>query len=102
MRSHQIQFAYLFASILYLYIPNVFQTPFQTAPLDLHTDAFYPSRQTEISHRLAAISNGDAERLVREVHSEHSERQTCIVGLDWGFALEDLVEIVRVSCLPTP
>jgi len=52
-------FAYLFFDILFIYIPNVFQTPFQTCPLDLHTDAFYPARASEINHRLVEIANGE-------------------------------------------
>ncbi|KAK5112496.1 hypothetical protein LTR62_004253 [Meristemomyces frigidus] len=89
-------FAYLFADILFLYIPNVFQTAFQTCPLDLHTDAFYPSRMSEVNGRLNLISNGGAQGLVRGVWEEHWERRTCIVGLDWGFALADLLEVTRV------
>lgn len=88
-------FAYLFYDVLFLYIPNVFQTEFQTCPLDLHTDAFYPSRMSEINARLNEISNGDAARLIQGVWDEHNERQTCIVGLDWSYALEDLIEIAQ-------
>lgn len=88
-------FAYLFYDVLFVYIPNVFQTEFQTCPLDLHTDAFYPSRISEINARLNDISNGEAARLVRDVWAQHGESKTCVVGLDWTFALEDLVEIVR-------
>jgi Fanconi-associated nuclease 1 len=89
-------FAYLFYDILFTYVPNVFQTPFQTCPLDLHTDAFYPSRLSEINHRLAQIGNGAAPALIQTVSAEHAERKTCVVGLDWTFALEDLLEIARV------
>ena len=32
--------------------PDVFRSPFQTAPLDLSTDAFYPSRRQIIENRL--------------------------------------------------
>ncbi|PYH87893.1 hypothetical protein BO71DRAFT_381801 [Aspergillus ellipticus CBS 707.79] len=88
-------FSYLFYDILFTYVPNVFQTPFQTCPLDLHTDAFYPTRASEINHRLVEITNGDAERIIREVHARESPKQTCAIGLDWSFELEDLVEIVR-------
>ena len=87
-------FAYLFYDILFIYIPNVFQTAYQTCPLDLHTDAFFPSRISEINHRLVEIANGDAERLIREVHSREHEKKTCIIGLNWDFKLEDLLEIV--------
>lgn len=88
-------FAYLFFDVLFLYIPNVFQTEFQTCPLDLHTDAFYPSRMSEVNARLNDISNGDAATLIQTVWDEHSERKTCVVGLDWSFAQEDLLEIAR-------
>ncbi|KAJ5576255.1 hypothetical protein N7535_003181 [Penicillium sp. DV-2018c] len=89
------QFGYLFYDILFTYVPNVFQTAFQTCPLDLHTDVFYPSRASEINHRLVEITNGEAERIIRDIHARHGAAQPCVVGLDWSFDLEDLVEIVR-------
>ena len=88
-------FGYLFHDVLFAYIPNVFQTPYQTCPLDLHTDAFYPSRLSEINSRLNEISNGDGVRILQEVYEREKERQTCVVGLNWGYAIEDLVEIVE-------
>ena len=88
-------FAYLFFDVLFTYVTNVFQTPYQTCPLDLHTDAFYPSRASEINHRLVEIANGDAETILRRVYEEHKEQQTCIVGLHWDFDIDDLTEIVR-------
>lgn len=88
-------FAYLVYDVLFLYIPNVFQTAYQTCPLDLHTDAFYPVRASEINHRLVEIANGEGERLVREVWDRERERRTSVVGLNWDFELEDLLELVR-------
>lgn len=88
-------FAYLFFDVLFTYIPNVFQTPYQTCPLDLHTDAFYPSRISEINARLNEISNGDAPSIMQRVYDDHHERRTCVVGLDWSFDIIDLVEIAR-------
>ena len=44
------------------------------------------------------ITNGESERLIRAVHGEQSPRQTCAIGLDWSFELDDLVQIVR--CFP--
>lgn len=88
-------FAYLFYDILFTYVPNVFQTAFQTCPLDLHTDAFYPSRASEINHRLVEIGNGEAERILQSVYDSESEKQTCVVGLDWSFSIEDLREVVQ-------
>lgn len=89
------QFGYLFYDILFTYVPNVFQTAFQTCPLDLHTDVFYPSRASEINHRLVEITNGDAERIIREVHERESAAQPCAIGIDWSFELDDLIEIVQ-------
>ncbi|KAF1932252.1 uncharacterized protein M421DRAFT_416972 [Didymella exigua CBS 183.55] len=88
-------FAYLFYDVLFTYVPNVFQTQYQTCPLDLHTDAFYPSRISEINARLNAISNGGAESIIRRVYAEHHEKRTCVVGLDWRYDVNDLYEIVR-------
>ncbi|KPM35495.1 hypothetical protein AK830_g11084 [Neonectria ditissima] len=87
-------FAYLFYDILFLYIPNVFQTAYQTCPLDLHTDAFFPARASEINHRLVEIANGEGGRLVREVWDRDNERRISVVGLNWDFDVEDLVELV--------
>jgi Fanconi-associated nuclease 1 len=86
-------FAYLFYDVLFTYVPNVFQTPFQTCPLDLHTDAFYPSRMSEINHLLARIENGEANDLIKKVWDDHNERKTCVVGLDWTYDIDDLLEI---------
>ncbi|KAJ5176512.1 uncharacterized protein N7482_002389 [Penicillium canariense] len=88
-------FGFLFYDILFTYVPNVFQTAFQTCPLDLHTDVFYPSRASEINHRLVEITNGDAERIIREIHERESAAQPCAIGIDWSFELDDLVEIVQ-------
>jgi len=89
-------FAYLFYDVLFTYIPNVFQTLYQACPLDLHTDAFYLSRASEINHRLVEIANGNAERLIREVDSRERQNKTCVIGLSWDFELDDLLQIV--SC----
>ncbi|KAJ5263669.1 hypothetical protein N7478_011274 [Penicillium angulare] len=88
-------FGYLFYDILFTYVPNVFQTPFQTCPLDLHTDVFYPSRASEINHRLVEITNGDAKRIIRDIHTREAAAQPCAIGIDWSFELDDLIEIVQ-------
>ena len=40
-------------------MPGVFQTQFQSGPLDLCTDAFYPSRRTLIEDLLARVKTAD-------------------------------------------
>jgi Fanconi-associated nuclease 1 len=88
-------FAYLFFDIMFIYIPNVFQTPYQTCPLDLHTDAFYASRISEINARLNEISNGGAPKVIQGVYDAHHERRTCVIGLDWTYDIADLIEIAE-------
>ncbi|KAL9624040.1 MAG: hypothetical protein Q9160_001793 [Pyrenula sp. 1 TL-2023] len=88
-------FGYLFYDVLFAYVPNVFQTEYQTCPLDLFTDAFYPSRISEINRRLVEISNGGAKRILTDVHSQHYEIRTCCVGIDWDFDLDDLLEVLE-------
>jgi fanconi-associated nuclease 1 len=88
-------FAYLFFDILFLYIPNVFQTAYQTCPLDLHTDAFYPTRASEINHRLVEIANGGAVKLIEELDKREREKRTCVVGLNWDYELQDLLELAE-------
>ncbi|KAF5875416.1 putative coiled-coil domain-containing protein mtmr15 protein [Botrytis fragariae] len=88
-------FAYLFFDILFLYIPNVFQTEYQTCPLDLHTESFYEARASEINHRIVEIENGMAPGIIREVWEREGERKTCVVGLRWDFERQDLEGIVE-------
>jgi Fanconi-associated nuclease 1 len=88
-------FAYLFFDVLFTYVPNVFQTSFQQCPLDLHTDAFYPTRLSEITRRLNDIANGDATLLIKQIYDAHHVKQTCVVGLDWSYDIDDLLEIAE-------
>lgn len=88
-------FGYLFYDVLFAYVPNVFQTEYQTCPLDLFTDAFYPPRASDINHRLVEISNGASAQILTKIHSQHYEARTCCVGLDWDYELRDLCEILE-------
>jgi Fanconi-associated nuclease 1 len=63
--------------------------------LDLHPEAFFPSRASEINHRLVEIENGRAPDIIRSVHARESEKRTCIIGLNWDFELNDLLEIAE-------
>lgn len=89
-------FGLLFYDILFAYVPNVFQTAYQTCPLDLHTDAFYGARVSEINRRLVEIGNGAATRLLKETWDREFERKTCVVGVRWEeYDVADLLEVVR-------
>ncbi|KAI1618095.1 hypothetical protein EDD37DRAFT_621768 [Exophiala viscosa] len=90
-------FGLLFYDILFFnpYIPNVFQTAYQTCPLDLHTDSFFSSRVPEILRRVNQICNDEAVEIASQVWDDHFERKTCIVGVRWdGFERDDLFELL--------
>ncbi|KAK7557355.1 hypothetical protein IWX92DRAFT_88949 [Phyllosticta citricarpa] len=73
-------FALLFHDVLFAYVPHVFQTPYQSAPLDLSSDAFFAARSSLVRHRLAEIENGGAEDIARGVWDSESERRTAVSG----------------------
>lgn len=92
-------FGLLFYDIMFdVYVPNVFQTAYQTCPLDLHSDAFYSARISEITSRINELADPSrAEALLRKTWNEHREQKTCVVGVRWeDYEFDDLLEIV--SC----
>ncbi|RMD39705.1 hypothetical protein DV735_g5428, partial [Chaetothyriales sp. CBS 134920] len=98
-RILRMLFGLLFCDVLFAYVPNVFQTAYQTCPLDLHTDAFYPARISQINDLVNQISNGQAEEIISRVWAQHYEQRTSIIGVRWDdYELADLVEIAR--CFP--
>lgn len=64
-------FGLLMWDVLFMDIPDVFQTAFQTAPLDLGTVVFYPTRQAAIEERLAQIRAGQAIALLQHCWQQH-------------------------------
>jgi Fanconi-associated nuclease 1 len=48
-------FGLLLWDVLFTPLPEVFRTPFQTAPLDLGSDAFYPARREALDARLQLV-----------------------------------------------
>ncbi|KAH8921403.1 hypothetical protein BT69DRAFT_1221552 [Atractiella rhizophila] len=89
-------FAMLFFDIIFEDIEGVFETSFQSAPLDLATDAFCITRAESISKRLAEIGRGEAAVILEEVDDREREKKTCCVGLHWDrYAKQDLLEVVQ-------
>lgn len=74
-------FGLLMWDILFLPIPEVFRTPFQTAPLDLGTVAFYPARADVIRSRLQEVRAGSAPACIRQCW-QSNHRQWCR-GVNW-------------------
>ncbi|GAA6045103.1 hypothetical protein NBRC10513_004905 [Rhodotorula toruloides] len=94
-------FALTFWDILFATVDGVFETPFQTAPLDLATDAFAIVRRPAITDRLASIAAGEAVKLLSETDDRERPLATFAVGTNWDkYSKEDLVEIVE--CIGGP
>ncbi|PJF16464.1 hypothetical protein PSACC_03710 [Paramicrosporidium saccamoebae] len=91
-RVYRMLFALCFWDILYGDTPDVFQTPYQTAPLDLSTDAFYRVRKTAIETRLTQIGEGAAPQLL--VDSYYPFYGCQALGVLWEeYPLDALLDI---------
>ncbi|KAG1792211.1 uncharacterized protein HD556DRAFT_1432715 [Suillus plorans] len=96
-------FGILFWDIIFLPIPGAFETPFQTAPLDIAEDAFYHARRDPIETRLKELEDGRGEEIVNRVEAEHRARKTWCVGVDWELVEEgEIVKIVRIMLGAVP
>ncbi|KAK2466657.1 hypothetical protein APHAL10511_000915 [Amanita phalloides] len=94
-------FSLLFWDIIFADVPGAFETPYQTAPLDLAEDTFYYARKDMIEARLEEIRDGNARKILLRHDDQHREKQTMCVGLRWDMCESaDLVEIV--DCLGGP
>lgn len=52
-------FMLLMWDVIFAPMPGVFETPYQSAPMDLWTDAFYVGRQSTWLRRYFAIANNE-------------------------------------------
>ncbi len=82
-------FGLLFWDIIFMDIPDVFQNPYQDAPLDFGTDHFYEARRDAIEQRLRALQD-DCLRILRAHHGRYRGIQAR--GIAWeAFSLEELI-----------
>lgn len=88
----KILFALLMWNVLFADVPDVFQIPFQDAPLDLVTDAFYTNRVSLIEEKLHQISTTvPVESLIDETWAYYG---TQCRGLYWDrFTKDQLKEL---------
>ncbi|KAL3700576.1 hypothetical protein R1sor_018598 [Riccia sorocarpa] len=87
-------FGLLMWDVLFAEVPDVFQSPFQTAPLDLNTELFYPSRQELIETRLAEIARGNVEKHITQTWNQNYG--TMCNGVNWErHSLAQLLVIAR-------
>nr|ODN96652.1 hypothetical protein L204_03361 [Cryptococcus depauperatus CBS 7855] len=90
-------FTLLLWPIIFHPLPGSFQTPHQTAPLDLGEDTFSFYRRDLLEERLAFISSktSNALELLRETDERERKRGTWAVGVNWRFEKQDLEEILE-------
>ncbi|KAL3146511.1 hypothetical protein ABBQ32_000762 [Trebouxia sp. C0010 RCD-2024] len=89
-------FGLLMWDVIFMEVPDIFQTAFHTAPLDLGTVVFYPSRRDAIDGRLTQIREGQGPGLLQQCWQQHLG-EWCR-GVNWDrHGVEELVTIA--SCV---
>jgi Fanconi-associated nuclease 1 len=89
-------FALLLWPVLFHPLPGAFETPYQTAPLDLGEDTFSASRAGLLESRLLAMSKtSTALEMLDEVDRRERPKGTWAVGVNWEFPAEDLREVLE-------
>ena len=76
---------------------GVFETAYQSGPLDLSTDAFSIVRAELVQERLEVIRKGGALELLKAADERERPNKTWCVGVRWAYERDDLVEIVQVG-----
>ena len=95
----QMLFTLIFWDIIFAECPDVFQTPYQIAPLDLPEECFYRSRRDSIELRLKLIAQDRPSLLTLLTECYTNYRGINAIGVQWDvFSLETLLE--AVSCIP--
>jgi hypothetical protein len=79
---------------------GAFETPYQTAPLDLFYDSFYRARKEMINERLLEIQDGKAREILEKHDNTYRDKAIMCVGVNWEFcSREDLLDIVDVRSI---
>jgi Fanconi-associated nuclease 1 len=96
----QMIYILLFWDIVFTELPNVFQTPYQDAPLDMMEDCFYVSRKKLIEDRLEYIAS-DKQNALTLLSNHYTQHQgISAISVQWDtFSLETLTDVV--SCVPS-
>lgn len=93
-------FGLLFWDIIFAEVLGAFETPYQTAPLDLFYDSFYRARKGMIDERLQEIQDGKAREILEKHDNAHRDNAIICVGVNWEVcSKEDLLDIVNVRVL---
>ncbi|RDX56460.1 hypothetical protein OH76DRAFT_1550917 [Lentinus brumalis] len=87
-------FGLLFWDVIFAPIPGAFETPYQSAPLDLAEDTFCYSREDLIEARLKEIEKGEAAEILEREYIKNKD--VLCIGVRWDlFTREDLISITK-------
>ncbi|KAJ2913276.1 hypothetical protein MD484_g7127, partial [Candolleomyces efflorescens] len=82
-------------------VKGVFETPYQSAPLDIVDDSFYYSRKEKFDNRMDEIRAGKAAEIITRHDTKYRPKNTWAIGVRWDICeLQDLIQIVE--CLGGP
>lgn len=95
-------FSLVFWDIIFAPVPGAFESAYQSAPLDVATDAFAIMRRPLIEEQMKRIEALGIQEIVdrlSESYLRESSKKTCCIGISqqsWSrYRLEDLQEIVQ-------
>jgi Fanconi-associated nuclease 1 len=78
-------------------VKGVFETPYQSAPLDIVDDSFYYSRKEKFDLRMDEIRAGKAAEIITRHDTKYRPKNTWAIGVRWDICeLQHLIEIVEV------
>ena len=78
-------------------VKGVFETPYQSAPLDIVDDSFYYSRKEKFDNRMDEIRAGKAAEIITRHDTKYRPKNTWAIGVRWDICeLQDLIQIVEV------
>ncbi|CAH7684646.1 hypothetical protein BY996DRAFT_4585666 [Phakopsora pachyrhizi] len=92
-------FSLLFWDVIFAPVDGAFATPFQSAPLDISTDAFAIVRAPIINDFYETLDSGGIDvalQQLRRTYEREFARKTWCFGINWEkYELQDLLEIVE-------
>jgi Fanconi-associated nuclease 1 len=94
-----VLFGLLFWDIIFAPVAGAFETPFQSAPLDLGDETFFHARADLVLECLEKLENKDgfARDHVAKIDADHRDKNTLCVGVHWKrWEREDLLDMVDV------
>ncbi|EGG09831.1 uncharacterized protein MELLADRAFT_103952 [Melampsora larici-populina 98AG31] len=97
-------YSLIFWDVIFAPVPGVFETSYQSAPLDLFTDAFAIVRSNLIKETIESFQKegiGKIKETLIKTYERESEKKTWCIGIHWErYGMNELLEILEcLGCL---